>query len=84
MGSAQQERFDKYYRIVALRGHVGAGKSQDITFYIRAFCASDAIRQAMNMPGIKHGKFPASVVEIQRDEYINGRKESAYERANGI
>lgn len=68
----------KYFKVYANRGHLGAGKSGEIIFYIKAKQICDAVRQAQKMPGVKHCQFIAKALEISREEYIEGRKISAY------
>lgn len=70
----------KYYRVNVPRGHVGAGKTQDIIFYIKARSITIAASIARRMPGVKHSRSVFSAQEITQDEYIAGRQVSAYER----
>lgn len=70
----------KYYKVTTHRGHVGVGRSVSITFYIAAQNALHASRIAQRMPGVKHSKCVMSCVPITMEEYIAGRKVSAYHR----
>lgn len=70
----------KYYKVTAHRGHVGVGRSVPITFYIAAQNALHASRIAQRMPGVKHSRCVMSCVPISMEEYIEGRKLSAYHR----
>lgn len=73
----------KYYRVTTYRGHQGRGKSVPITFYIAAENAMHASYIAQRMPGVKHSRMVMSCVPISVEEYMEGRKMSAYKRANG-
>ncbi len=68
----------KYFKVSTLLGHMGAGNSRDITFYIAAKNITTASRMARGMPGVKHSKPIISAQEISYDEYICGRQVSAY------
>ena len=70
----------KYYKVTTHRGHVGVGRSVSITFYIAAQNALHASRIAQRMPGVKHSKCVMSCVPITMEEYLAGRKVSAYHR----
>ena len=70
----------KYYKVHALRGHLGAGRSAEIIFYIKAPHITKAIEITKNMPAVKHSKFIISAKEISATEYMEGRKISAYDR----
>ena len=70
----------KYYKVTTYRAHVGIGKTVDITFYIAAQNAAHASRIAQRMPGVKHSRMIMSCVPITAEEYIEGRKMSAYHR----
>lgn len=74
----------KYYKVTTYRGHQGRGKIVPITFYIAAQNAMHASKIAQRMPGIKHSRMVMSCVPISIEEYMEGRKLSAYKRANGI
>jgi hypothetical protein len=71
-----------YYRIVCPRGHVGGGKSAEIVFYMKAANLPSALAAARRMPSVKHnirrGFF--SGYEVSKEEYMEARKVSAYER----
>lgn len=68
----------RYYKVTTRRGHLGSGKGLDITFYIKAYQITDAVRQARSMPGVKHSKYISSAKEITLEEYLEGRTRSAY------
>lgn len=70
----------KYYRVTTYRGHQGRGRSLPISFYIVAENAIHASRIAQRMAGVKHSKFIMSCVPVTYEEYMEGRKESAYYR----
>lgn len=71
---------NKYYKVTTYRAHVGIGKTVDITFYIAAQNALHASRIAQRMSGVKHSRCVMSCVPISMEEYIEGRKVSAYHR----
>lgn len=73
----------KYYRVTTYRGHQGRGRTVPITFYIAAENTLHATRIAQRMPGVKHSRMIMSCVPISVEEYMEGRKLSAYRRANG-
>ena len=69
-----------YYKVTAKHGHHGKMNYMPITF---AFLASDAIKAmdlAKAMPGVKHGQSILDCTEISYAEYVEMRKQSAYER----
>ena len=68
----------KYYKVTTYRAHVGVGKTVSITFYIAAQNALHASRIAQRMPGVKHSRCVMSCVPITVDEFLEGRKISAY------
>lgn len=74
----------KYYKVTAHRGHVGVGRSVPITFYIAAQNALHASRIAQRMSGVKHSKSVMSCVPITMEEYLAGRKVSAYHRYDSL
>lgn len=69
-----------YYKVTCHRGHQGKGRSIPITFYIIANNAVEASRKARNMSGVKHRRPVMACVPITAEEYMEGRKESAYYR----
>lgn len=69
-----------YYRVTALRGHNGIGKSTDISFVFECKNAMSAMEAAKSMPAVKHSKGVLCVCEISREEYIDRRRISAYAR----
>lgn len=70
----------KYYKVTTYRAHVGIGRTVDITFYIAAQNALHASRIAQRMSGVKHSRMVMSCVPITVEEYLEGRKVSAYHR----
>ena len=70
----------KYYKVTCHRGHQGRGRSIPISFYIAAENVLHASRIAQRMPGVKHSKTIMSCVPISMEEYLEGRKMSAYHR----
>lgn len=74
------ESRNKYYRVTTYRAHQGRGKSIPITFYIAATNCAQATRIAQRMPGVKHSRMIMSCVPITIEEYMEGRKVSAYHR----
>lgn len=70
----------KYYKVVAHRAHQGCGRTTPITFYIQADNAIKASSIAQSMAGTKHSKGIMSCIPITIEEYLEGRKISAYHR----
>lgn len=70
----------KYYKVTCHRGHQGRGRSVPISFYIAAENVLHASRIAQRFPGVKHSKSVMSCVPISFEEYMAGRKMSAYHR----
>ena len=70
----------KYYKVTCHRAHQGRGRSVPISFYIAAENVLHASRIAQRMPGVKHSKTIMSCVPISMEEYLEGRKLSAYHR----
>lgn len=70
----------KYYKVTTYRAHVGRGKTVAITFHIAAKDALHASKIAKQMPGVKHSRCIMSCVPITLEEYMEGRKVSAYHR----
>lgn len=70
-----------YYKVKAYCGHVGAGKTQLLTFAIEAESITDAVRITRSMPMVKHTHARAikDVIEIDKKEYDTLRQKSAYE-----
>lgn len=71
-----------YYRIVCPRGHVGRGESAEIVFYMKASNLPSALAAARRMPSVKHHtrKEFFTGYEVSKEEYMEARKVSAYER----
>ena len=70
----------KYYKVTCHRAHQGRGRSIPISFYIAAENVLHASRIAQRFPGVKHSKSIMSCVPISYEEYMEGRKMSAYHR----
>ena len=70
----------KYYKVTTYRAHQGRGRSVPISFYIIAENALHASRIAQRMAGVKHSRMVMSCVPINVEEYLEGRKISAYHR----
>lgn len=75
----------KHYAVTVMRGHQGRHFNVPITFYFKAQNMIEAMSHARRMPGVKHTNTRAIMGcrEITEKEYIDGRKVSAYTRANG-
>ena len=73
----------KYYKVTCHRAHQGRGRSIPIRFYLAAEHVLHASRIAQRMPGVKHSKTIMSCVPISMEEYLEGRKLSAYHRMGG-
>ena len=71
----------RYFAVTCEHGHHGAHRFMPITFAISAYNAPDACERARMMPGVKHGRAVLSCREIPYEEYIQMRKQSAYERS---
>lgn len=71
-----------YFKISVPRGHVGAYKCAEITFYFKAKDLVTAISLARKMPSVKHhakiGFFSGE--KVSREEYEEARKISAYDK----
>lgn len=79
------QKTQRYYKIKARGGHVGAGKSVELTFYIKAPNYSSAMQQVRNMPAVQHNRGDAilSVCQISEEEYNKNRENySAYDVYN--
>lgn len=76
---------ERYWKVTVVRGHMGYGNNNGmLTFYVIAPDIWEASRKALWKPGVKHrGRIPSTAREITREEYLEGRKESAYNR-NGM
>lgn len=69
----------KYYAVTCIKGHQGVGNDdRTITFYFRTKDSYDAMQKGRKMPGVKHSRLPLSVKEISKNQYLDGRKVSAY------
>lgn len=70
----------RYFMIMVPRGHCGNGRYTEISFAIEAANLLAAMDKAKRMPGVKHTRAVLAGHEITRNEYIEYRKVSAYER----
>lgn len=74
-----------YYQVEVLAGHCAHIDDEDVLiFYFAAKDIIEAMALARRMPGVKHNRTNtiSSVKEITKDEYIAGRKISAYKIRN--
>ena len=72
-----------YYKVTAIRGHSGAGKSNTITFVFEADSSYEAMQKAKRMPAVKHSsKHIKSVELITKEGYDELIKTSAYREVN--
>ena len=74
----------KFFMIRCERGHMGTGRSIDITFAIAANNLLEAQDKAKRMPSVKHTRGIMFGHEITFEEYTNYRKISAYDRMMGF
>lgn len=70
----------KYFLITCVRGHCGNGHSTEIKFAFEAKDLLSACDKAKRMPSVKHTRLVLHGKEITKEEYIEYRKISAYER----
>ncbi len=70
----------RYFLIMVPRGHCGNGRYSEISFAFEAANLLVAMDKAKRMPGVKHTRAVLAGKEITREEYIEYRKVSAYER----
>ena len=65
----------KFFKVKAKGGHVGAGNDAELIFYIKAKDAIEAMNKVRRMPAVKHNKGSAisSVLTISEEEYKQGR-----------
>lgn len=73
----------KYYKVTVEKAHQGRGRDATISFYVAAENIVHASAIGRKMPGVKHTKNVLACVPINVDEYLEGRKISAYARAGG-
>lgn len=72
----------KFFKVKAKGGHMGAGNEAELIFYIKAKDAIEAMNKVRRMPAVKHNKENAilGVLAISEEEYNQGRKDySAYD-----
>ena len=74
-----------YYRVVARKGHEGAGKYSNLVFAIEAETMYDAMQITKRMPMVKHSRNNAIVIAelITKEEFDRIRSESAYKDCKG-
>ena len=70
----------RFFLITCHRGHCGRGHSIEITFAIQAMNLIAAQNQARKMPAVKHTRGIIYGREITRQQYIEYRSISAYNR----
>lgn len=70
----------KYFMVTCFRGHCGTRQSSDIRFAFEAKNLVEACNKARRMPSVKHSRFIVCGKEISKEEYLEYRKISAYER----
>ena len=66
-----------YYKVLMEGGHMGAGKSYDITRYLQAESLGSILDILKKMPRLKVKGFSRSVKEIavvSREEFFQGKK----------
>ena len=74
----------KYWLVVCYVGHCGRRQApREIGLAIKAKDSVEALLQAKKFPGVKHhsSRYICTTREITREEYIERRKVSAYEKA---
>lgn len=74
----------RYFRVMCRHGHCGVKRYRPIVFVFLATDAVKAMDLAKAMPGVKHGDPIIECREISYAEYLEYRKQSAYERMGGI
>ena len=74
-----------YYKVVAKRGHVGAGKEENLIFAIEAETMYEAMQIARKMPMVKHTRNNAikSCELISKETFDILRQDSAYKNCKG-
>ena len=72
----------KYFMVMCHRGHCGNGHSTEIKFAFEANDLLTACDMARRMPSVKHTRMMIYGKEITREEYIEYRAVSAYDRFN--
>lgn len=70
----------KYYSVTCHRGHCGTKQSSDITFVFESLNMLAAMDMAKRMPGVKHSRMIVGAKEITKEEYLEYRQISAYDR----
>jgi len=67
-----------YYRVNVKIGHFGVKKSIDTSIFVEAENVLDAMKIAMQCPGVHHTDVPTSVKKIDEDEYNDGVENGFY------
>lgn len=70
----------KFFKVIMSMGHQGSGREKELILAIQAENAVGACMKARQFPAAKHKKIPSMTKEITREEYIELRKLSAYDR----
>ena len=71
----------KYFKAIMPMGHVGKGRCREITVYAYGKTLLKAMDFIKNLPGMKHGKTPFSIVEITKAEFDEGIAKDEYRKA---
>lgn len=71
----------RYFAVTCHRGHCGTGHSSAITFAFEAKNLIAAMDMAKRMPSVKHTRMIMSGKEINKAEFLEYTKISAYKRA---
>lgn len=74
----------RYWLVICYVGHCGKRHApREIGLAIEAKDSIEALLQAKKFPGVKHhgSRYICTTREITREEYIERRKISAYEKA---
>jgi hypothetical protein len=74
----------RYWLVICYVGHCGRRHApREIGLAIEAKDSVEALLQAKKFPGVKHhsSRYICTAREITREEYIERRKVSAYEKA---
>lgn len=75
----------KYYKVQVELGHLGCGKELPAWIYIKAKDILKAMSKARHLPAVKHSKLPSNIVEITKEEYIEGiNSKDYYSKMNQI
>ena len=73
-----------YYKVIAVRGHVGAGRGENLIFAIEAETMYEAMQIAKRMPMVKHKSSAIKACElISKETFDILRQDSAYKNCKG-